>query len=156
MSLYDAFLWGCNDKMAARCVSAAVFLLVMGGLYVWYSRRDSATRGRALYLVAYTGWGAFLLLTPVLHPWYVCWIVPFLVIIPNRAWIFFTGAVFLSYLVLKGYVATGVWEEDALVKLAQYFPFYGFLLYDSGRWLAQRIRNKTACFLIMGIFNHGV
>ncbi len=149
-SLYDALLWVGIDKIAARRMSAAVFLLVMAGLYVWYVRRDSATRGRALYLVAYAGWGAFLLLTPVLHPWYVCWIVPFLVIIPNRAWIFFTGAVFLSYLVLKGYVATGVWEEDPLVKLAQYLPFYGLLLYDGGRWLAQRIGNKNSL-----LFNNG-
>lgn len=146
-SLYDAFLWVGNDKMTARRMSAAVFLLVMGGLYMWYSRRDSASRGPALYSVAYAGWGAFLLLTPVLHPWYVCWIVPFLVILPNRAWIFFTGAVFLSYLVLRGYVATGVWEEDALVKLAQYLPFYALLLYDSGRWIAQRSRHKEGLFL---------
>ena len=87
---------------------------------------------------------------PVLHPWYVCWIVPFLVIIPNRAWIFFSGAVFLSYLVLRGYVATGVWEEDPLVKLAQYLPFYGLLLYDGGRWLAQRSRHKNSL-----LFNNG-
>jgi hypothetical protein len=146
-SLYDAFLWVGNDKMAARRMSAAVFLLVMGGLYVWYLRKDPEERGKALYYVACIGLGSFLLLTPVVHPWYVCWIVPLLVIVPNRAWIFFTGAVFLSYLVLRGYVATGVWEEDALVKLAQYLPFYALLLYDAGRWLAQKSRHKEGLLL---------
>jgi hypothetical protein len=77
------------------------------------------------------------------HPWYVCWIVPLLVIVPNRAWIFFSGAVFLSYLVLRGYVTTGVWVEDPLVKLAQYLPFYGLLLYDPGRWLARSFAYKA-------------
>jgi hypothetical protein len=141
-SLYDLFLLAFNDKSAAQRLSAAVLLLIMAGLYMWYLRKDPEERGKALYYVACIGLGSFLLLTPVVHPWYVCWIVPLLVIMPNRAWIFFSGAVFLSYLVLRGYAATGIWVEDPLVKLAQYLPFYGLLLYDSGRWIAQRSRHK--------------
>ena len=142
-SLYDLFLWVFNDKSAAQRLSAVVLLLIMAGLYVWYLRKDPEERGKALYYVACIGLGSFLLLTPVVHPWYVCWIVPLLVIVPNRAWIFFSGAVFLSYLVLRGYVTTGVWVEDPLVKLAQYLPFYGLLLYDAGRWLARSFAYKA-------------
>ena len=110
----------------------------------WYIRKNSDERGQALYRVVFTGLGSFLLFTPVVHPWYVCWIVPLLVIIPNRAWIFFSGAVFLSYLVLRGYVATGVWVEDPLVKLAQYLPFYGLLLYDAGLRLVRSFAVKAS------------
>jgi len=146
-SVYDILLRIIHDKIAAKSVSAAIFLSIMAGLYIWYRRKDLDARRRAVYLVVYAGLGSFLLLTPVVHPWYVCWIVPFLVIIPNRAWIFFTGAVFLSYLVLRGYAATGVWEEDPLVRLVQYLPFYGLLLYDSGRWVVQRSRHKQGLLL---------
>ncbi len=143
-SLYDLFYWVFNDKIAAQRLSAILFLLIMTGIFAWYIRKNSDERGQALYRVVFTGLGSFLLFTPVVHPWYVCWIVPFLVIIPNRAWIFFTGAVFLSYLVLRGYAATGVWVEDPLVKLAQYLPFYGLLLYDAGHRLARSFAVKAS------------
>ena len=120
---------------------AVVLLLNMAGLCGIYRKIAREERGKALYYVTCMDCGSFLLLTPVVHPWYVCWIVPLLVIVPNRAWIFFSGAVF-SYLVLRGYVTTGVWVEDPLVKLAQYLPFYGLLLYDAGRWLAEALHIK--------------
>lgn len=145
-SVYDILLRMVHDKITAKSVSAAIFLSIMAGLYIWYRRKDLDAQRRAVYSVVYAGLGSFLLLTPVVHPWYVCWMVPFLVIIPNRAWIFFSGAVFLSYLVLRGYVATGVWEEDPLVKLAQYLPFYGLLLYAAGAGLLREAGIKKVCF----------
>jgi alpha-1,6-mannosyltransferase len=142
-SLYDLFYWVFNDKTAAQSLSAALFLLIITGMFVWYIRKDFDERGQALYQVVFTGLGSFLLLTPVVHPWYVCWIVPLLVVLPNRAWIFLSGAIFLSYLVLRGYVTTGVWVEDPLVKLAQYLPFYGLLLYDAGHRFVRSIAVKA-------------
>ena len=88
------------------------------------------TDKKSIYFIGFIVLGLLLLVTPVLHPWYVCWIVPFLVIYPNRAWILLTGSVFLSYWVLKGYVASGVWEENLLVVTLEYVPFYGLLLFD--------------------------
>jgi hypothetical protein len=32
-----------------------------------------------------------------MHPWYVVWIVPFLCVHPSPAWLWFSGAVTLSY-----------------------------------------------------------
>jgi alpha-1,6-mannosyltransferase len=43
--------------------------------------------------------GAYLVLVPTaLHAWYVMWIVPFLVVRPAFGWLWFSGAVALSYL----------------------------------------------------------
>ena len=38
------------------------------------------------------------LLSPVQNPWYLCWVVPFLCVFPERAWITLTGLVGLYYL----------------------------------------------------------
>ena len=86
--------------------------------------------------------GAFLLCTPVVHPWYVCWIVPFLVITPNRAWLYLSGAVFGSYWVLREYAATGLWLESPAVLYAQYIPFFSLLLYD---WFPKIRQRRKPC-----------
>ena len=82
--------------------------------------------------------GAFLLCTPVVHPWYVCWMIPFLAIAPNRAWFFLSGAVFVSYWVLREYAATGLWVESPAVLCVQYIPFFALLLFDCCRHMYQR------------------
>jgi hypothetical protein len=82
--------------------------------------------------------GCTFILTPVLYPWYLCWIIPLLVIIPNRAWLMLSGSIFLSYLVWKGYVEAGIWEENMWVKIIEYAPFYSLLLYDGLRSLRKR------------------
>ena len=114
-------------------MSASFLVLTIGVLFFWYKKRNSRADRTSIYGIGFITFGVLLLVTPVLHPWYVCWIVPFLVIYPNRAWIFLTGSVFLSYWVLKGYVASGVWEESLPVLMLEYIPFYALLLFDGIR-----------------------
>ena len=75
------------------------------------------------FFLFYVAW------TPVLHPWYVAFLVPFLCVYPNLGWLLFTGTVFLAYHVLPGWLGEGVWEERGWVKVVEYLPFYaGFLI----------------------------
>ena len=132
-SLYDVFLGISSSHAIARGISAAFFLLIAIGLFAWYTLKLQQERVESIYLIGFISIGSLFLLTPVLHPWYLCWIVPFLVIYPHRAWILLSGSVFLSYWVLKGYVETGIWKESVIVKMVEYLPFYGLLLYDAVR-----------------------
>jgi hypothetical protein len=72
----------------------------------------------------------FLVLTPTLHPWYLIWIIPFLVFIPNWSWIVFTLLIQASYLVLKDYVLISEWKESVWILIVQYIPFYSLLLWE--------------------------
>lgn len=126
-SLYEAILWSRTSPLQARGISLILLILIVTFIFFRYEQEE------AIYYVSFVTLGGFLLLTPTLHPWYLCWIVPFLVIFPNRAWIYFTGSVFLSYFILKGYVETGVWKENIVVKLVEYLPFYTLLIYDAAR-----------------------
>jgi hypothetical protein len=74
--------------------------------------------------------GAFLLMTPTLHPWYLLWIVPFLIFIPNIAWLLFTYLIQFSYAVLSQYAVSGEWQESLYILLAQYIPFYIILIWE--------------------------
>jgi hypothetical protein len=132
-SLYPLFIWILPSPAAARGMSAILLVLTTGVLFFWYRKRHLDEDKKSIYVIGFTVLGLLLLVTPVLHPWYVCWMVPFLVICPNRAWIFLTGSVFLSYWVLEGYVRSGVWEESVPVLMLEYIPFYALLLVDGIR-----------------------
>jgi hypothetical protein len=75
--------------------------------------------------------GAYILLTPTLQPWYLIWIVPFLCLYPNRAWMLLTGLVVFSYHVLIQFAQTGIWKEDVTLRYVQYLPFYALLIFDA-------------------------
>jgi len=74
--------------------------------------------------------GAILLLTPTLYPWYIIWILPFLIFIPNFSWILFTFLIQFSYFILKRYSMSGIWEESVWVLMLQYVPFYLLLIFE--------------------------
>jgi len=142
-SLYEALLWIGTSPLQARKISLILLILIVIVIFFRYAHKKSDEQEATIYYVVFIALGALLLLTPVLHPWYLCWMVPFLVIFPNRAWIYFTGSVFLSYFVLKGYVEAGVWKENTVVKLFEYLPFYGLLLFDAARRYRTRLSLST-------------
>ena len=100
------------------------------------NRNDSIIR------FAFLSIGAFLILTPTLHPWYLTWIVPFLCFNKNRAWLILTGTVVFYYFMnhelfskMILYNNEWVWKEVHWLKLPEYLPFYGLLIYG---WLAKK------------------
>jgi hypothetical protein len=89
--------------------------------------------------------GAYLVLTPLLHPWYLVWLVPLLAVFLQSGngwglrfealtgWFLFTGAVVLSY---TFYIAlkTVIWTLPL-----EFAPLYVFLVPEAIRlWRASR------------------
>lgn len=66
--------------------------------------------------------GAGLLLSPTLHPWYVLWILPFAALRASQPWLLFTGLVFLAYWGRSAYLSTGVWPRPTAVALLIHLP----------------------------------
>jgi hypothetical protein len=108
-----------------------VVTLVLAAVVIVHSFRQNDPV-RFGFVVIATG----LLVAPTLYPWYVAWIVPFLCFYRNRAWILFTGLVFVSYWVWEIFAARGVWELPWYLLAVEYAPFYALLLYDAAksRW----------------------
>lgn len=57
----------------------------------------------------------FVVLTPTLHPWYLVWLIPFVVFFPRYYLIGFSLVVVLAYEVLIRYRSEGIWEESGWV-----------------------------------------
>ncbi len=90
---------------------------------------------------AFIAIGTFLILVPTMHPWYLTWIIPFLCFNKNRAWLVLTGTVICYYFMnhelfskMILYNNEWVWKEVHWLKLPEYLPFYGLLIYG---WLKQ-------------------
>ncbi|MBM3276936.1 MAG: hypothetical protein FJY95_02480 [Candidatus Handelsmanbacteria bacterium] len=129
---YQALGQGEPALHKAKLLGAGLLGLV--ALWAWHRAPD-------LYRGAFAVLGAYLLLTPTLHPWYLVWVLPFLALFPSPAWLYLSGAVFLAYEVLGGYSNAGVWEEKSWVLWAQFLPFCLLLLGPPlYRWAQRRAR----------------
>jgi hypothetical protein len=119
----------------ARAAAMALLFALMAGVVAWIGRAhggDAAGMTRAGALAVAT----YLLLVPSsMHPWYALWIVPFLCFRPWPAWLYFSGAVALSYMSYVVEPAPLPWWA----WLAEYGPLYALLLYAGWRALAHRV-----------------
>lgn len=119
----------------ARAVAMGVLFALMAGVVAWIGRAnggDAAGMTRAGALAV----GTYLLLVPTsMHPWYVVWIVPFLCFSRWPAWLYFSGAVSLSYLSYVVKPAPLPWWA----WLAEYGPLYALLLSSGWRALGHRV-----------------
>jgi hypothetical protein len=114
-SLFHLLLWLTGSLNTAKAVAATIFTVLVG--YFLYRRMNPL---RSCYLTI----GAILLLSTTVHPWYLIWIVPYLALYPNPAWLLLTGTVVLSYHAPFLTPPGEPWVEHALYKLLEYGPFF--------------------------------
>ena len=82
--------------------------------------------------------GALLLLSPVVHPWYLLWILAFLPLHPAPPWMAFSWLAFLGYEALMPYRGTGTWQSSEWVTWVEYGPVYLLLGWCLVRWATGR------------------
>jgi hypothetical protein len=109
-----------------RVVGRGLIGLAWLGSAAWLWRRGASPVRAAFALT-----GLFLVLTPTLHPWYVTWIVPFLVVFPRPAWCWLVASAPLFYALLERWQCEQVWEEPAWVWPTVALPFFVLLLSHS-------------------------
>lgn len=98
-----------HAKRVAAVAVAAVWILVL-------LRRRSLPSAYSWIV------GTALLVSPVVHPWYLTWLLPALLFLPHAAWWTWTLTVFLAYLPLPVFLAGGGWHESLLWKSVEYVP----------------------------------
>lgn len=102
--------------------AAAGFLFLLGLGWIWLTEDDSL---RGIYLAI----GCLLVLLSTLHPWYLVLMAPFMCLFPSRPWLYLQAAVLFTFPVLGHEFRTGVFQEIPWLKLPEYLPFYGLLIW---------------------------
>jgi hypothetical protein len=107
-----------------KCIAA----VLIAGVFAWALLRRYRP-SRAALTVA----GAALLLSPVVHPWYMTWMVALCCVEFRVAWLAFSGFVIVSYVAKLTELQTGVWVDSAFVRWIEYVPLFALWLVDSVR-----------------------
>lgn len=113
-----------DPRRLARAMELLAWLAV--GAAAW--RRGAGPAAAAFALL-----GAFLVLTPTLHPWYVAWIVPWLALFPARSFAFLAAAAPLLYAPLGRFVERGEWVEPSWLWPCVLLPFLALLAFELAR-----------------------
>jgi hypothetical protein len=100
----------------------ATGLVALG--YLFLLRSNSTLRSCYLILTLY------LLLSPMVHPWYLAWVLSLVPLLRGYAWVAFSGLIGFSYLLIVKTPQTTFWQENPLITLVQYLPFYIILLWE--------------------------
>ncbi|MGH7335492.1 MAG: glycosyltransferase 87 family protein [Candidatus Rokuibacteriota bacterium] len=117
------FILRIDGDVGRGILLGAFFLLLLAALIGIGRRRGEGTV--AWWRASFLATGAYLALVPTsMHPWYVVLMVPFLCTNPSPPWLFFTGAVTLSYAKYLVEPAPFPWW----VWAGQYLPLYALLL----------------------------
>jgi hypothetical protein len=71
----------------------------------------------------------YLIFTPTIHPWYLSWVLPFATLYAIKPWLYFSGAIFLSYYTYTlPEISPGFWPEQPWVRIIEYIPFIPLLI----------------------------
>lgn len=100
-------------------------------LVVRLTRAATRERRDDLAPAAFAAAGAFLLLSPVVHPWYALWLLPLLPLRRRGAgpWLLLTLALPLAYVALVRYDGSPVsWVEEPWVRACVYLPVAAWAL----------------------------
>lgn len=111
----------------AKLITLSLFAITL--LYAFWQTQKKTTQTSDIISLSIIPLGAYLLLTPTLHPWYVTLLIPFLPLLPRQhrwPWIYLSLAVVLSYVT---YLNPNDLREYAWVRWVEYFPMYGLLTY---------------------------
>ena len=112
-SLYLPLAWLTRSAALARVLAVGLW----AGFVLWWARRQADPVRFVL-----GGFGAAALLSPVLHPWYLVWLVPCFCFRRVPFLIALTGTVVLSYAVWPGYLAGRPWAIPVWAHVLEYVP----------------------------------
>jgi hypothetical protein len=111
-----------RDTPASRLFCG--FLLATALAVLAARSRDLATN--SLYAVL-----LLILLSPVVHPWYVAWLAVLVPIAPRWSALALVGTVSLSSATVVTYQLDGVWVDYGLVRTVEYVPVFALLLWEA-------------------------
>lgn len=123
---------------AAKLTAGGLFGLVC--LHRWW-------RARTLDEVLAPAMIALMLVSPVVHPWYLMWILPFAVLgLSRQAWwapavILWGLTAWIAYLPRPDYLRTGQWDQATGWVMLEYLPVWGALIIG---WILHRRRSVAA------------
>jgi alpha-1,6-mannosyltransferase len=123
-SICGLLLAGTTSAVVAKASAAVLLALLAVG-----AGRKSRDIGKQSFLVI----AGALLLMPTVHPWYFLWLVPFLCIQAEPAFMVWNATILLSYAVWPRFSASGLWQLPVWARATEYAPVFALFFWKVAR-----------------------
>ncbi|MCZ6774843.1 MAG: hypothetical protein O7D34_00120 [Ignavibacteria bacterium] len=110
-----------DSHVHAHVMSGVLFLLWLG--WVFYVDRTLVEK----IFLAFLG---FIVVAPVVQPWYLTWLAAIIVLRWSVAVFVLLGLSTLSNFVVYSFRLTGFWQDQIALLLIEYLPFYALLVWE--------------------------
>jgi hypothetical protein len=110
-----------DSHVDAHVICAVLFLIWLGCVFFL---------DRTLVEKIFLAFLGFIVLTPVVQPWYLAWLAAIIVLRWSVAVFVLLGLSTLSNFVVYDYRQTGVWQDQVPLLLIEYLPFYALLIWE--------------------------
>ncbi len=131
--VFELFYFFINNNQTARVYCAG---LLAAALIVIILKR------RGLFDTMYFSLLFLIILSPVVHPWYVCWIAVLIPLVRRWSGIILAAAMSLTSFTVMKYRLTGVWEQYPIVLLIEYLPVIVLTAIEMRVYFAKGIGNE--------------
>ncbi|MCB9506684.1 MAG: DUF2029 domain-containing protein [Myxococcales bacterium] len=128
--------------VVARAVGAALLGVAVGLEY----RRAEGPSSPAPAQLGRSGvhvLGALLLASPVVHPWYLCWLLPLAALAGHRAALVWCGTATLAFFASASAADGAGWVDPVWLRTLEYAPVFALLAADAARARAHSARPHT-------------
>ncbi len=108
----------------ATVITAILFGCIY--LIIWFKRQ----RAGPLWAVGAV-FSTLLILSPTVHLWYIAWILPFICLYPRWSWGVLSLTMGVYFIADKVFAQTGQWHQPIPYQVAQWLPFFMFLIWEN-------------------------
>ncbi len=127
--VFEAVYLYFQDNQLSRIFCAALLGIII--LLLNFKRKDFLE-------TAYFSLLVLMLLSPVVHPWYVAWVAVLLPIVRRWSGIALAAGVSLTSFTVMNYRLTGNWEQYPVVLAMEYLPMILFLVAELRDYFSKR------------------
>ena len=117
-----------RDNQRARLLCGILFVIFY--LPVIMRRQKLTDTQDALLSKIYMSIFLLYIFSPVVHPWYLCWLAVLLPLVPRWSGIVYVSLVSLTVFTVVNFQLTGVWKEYIFVLLLEYVPVFVLFVYE--------------------------
>jgi hypothetical protein len=110
-----------DSHVDAHVICAVLFLIWLGCVFLL---------DRTLVEKIFLAFLGFIVLTPVVQPWYLAWLAAVIVLRWSVAVFVLLGLSTLSNFVVYDYRQTGIWQDRVPLLLIEYLPFFALLAWE--------------------------
>lgn len=109
-NFFNAFI---HNNQTARLITSGLLLIIL--LPIYFSKLNFLAK-------CYYSFLFMIIFSPVVHPWYLSWILILIPLFPNWSGIYLVSAVSFTSLTILNYKLNGVWKDYLAIQIIEYLP----------------------------------